>query len=42
MAGVAVLFFAQSSFAFRCEGGIISRGDFVDIVITKCGEPTAS
>ena len=42
IAGAAVLFFAQNAFAFRCDGGIISRGDFIDIVIAKCGEPTTS
>ncbi len=42
IAGAAVLFFAQTSFAFRCDGGTISRGDFIDIVIAKCGEPTSS
>ncbi len=42
IAGAAVLFFAQNASAFRCEGGIISRGDFIDIVIAKCGEPTTS
>ena len=42
IAGAAVLFFSQSAFAFRCDGGIISRGDFIDIVIAKCGEPTSS
>lgn len=42
IAGAAILFFAQNAFAFRCDGGIISRGDFIDIVIAKCGEPTAS
>jgi hypothetical protein len=42
IASAAVLFFAQNTFALRCEGGIISRGDFVDIVIAKCGEPSAS
>ncbi len=42
IAGAAVLFFAQNAFAFRCDGGIISRGDFIDIVIAKCGEPTSS
>jgi hypothetical protein len=42
MASAAVLFLAQTSFAFRCHGSIISSGDFIDIVIAKCGEPTAS
>ena len=42
IAGAAVLFFAQSAFAFRCDGGVISRGEFIDIVIAKCGEPTSS
>ncbi len=42
IAGAAVLFLAQGAFAFQCEGGIISRGDFIDIVIAKCGEPTSS
>ena len=41
LASAAVLFLAQNSFAFRCEGGIISGGDFIDIAIVKCGEPTA-
>jgi hypothetical protein len=42
IASAAVLFFAQSSLAFRCDGKIISGGDFIDIVLAKCGEPTAS
>ncbi len=42
IAGAAVLFFAQNASAFRCDGRIISRGDFIDIVIAKCGEPTSS
>jgi len=42
IASAATLFFAQNAFAFRCEGGIISRGDFIDIVVVKCGEPTSS
>lgn len=42
IAGAAILLFAQNASAFRCEGGIISRGDFIDIVIAKCGEPTSS
>ncbi len=42
IAGAAVLFFAQTAFAFRCDGGIIGRGEFIDIVIAKCGEPTSS
>jgi hypothetical protein len=42
IAGAASLFFAQNAVAFRCDGGIISRGDFIDIVIAKCGEPMAS
>lgn len=41
IASAATLFFAQNAFAFRCKGGIISRGDFIDIAIVKCGEPTA-
>ncbi len=42
IAGTAILVFAANTSAFRCEGGIISRGDFIDIVIAKCGEPTSS
>ncbi|MGH8645367.1 MAG: DUF2845 domain-containing protein [Gammaproteobacteria bacterium] len=42
IAGAAVLLFAQNAFAFRCDGKIISGGDFIDIVLAKCGEPTAS
>ena len=42
IASAAVLLFAQNAFALRCEGGIIGTGDFIDIVISKCGEPTAS
>jgi len=42
IASAAVLFFTQSSFAFRCDRSVISTGDFLDIVVAKCGEPTAS
>ncbi|MCI0483166.1 MAG: DUF2845 domain-containing protein [candidate division NC10 bacterium] len=42
IASAAVLFFAQNAFAFRCDSSVISTGDFIDIVISKCGEPTAS
>jgi hypothetical protein len=42
IASAAVLFFAQSSLAFRCDGKIVSGGDFIDIVIAKCGAPTSS
>jgi hypothetical protein len=38
LAGALLLLLPERVFAFRCSGRIISEGDLVDVVVTKCGE----
>jgi len=40
LVGAVLLFLPERAFAFTCGGKIISDGDFVDVVVAKCGEPT--